>query len=381
MACAPRKAGTAYACQLETQLRRFPRGYRRRLRKLARASSRLGELLYTFPALAFSLAAGGGTLAARDETMKLVKDGRPLIAAAGALGLPAWMRRLPPEAFTEALGSISVSEAFGLRIVNHIPADPGATAMWLRWVLAGARACGESFALWLAKQTVYHEDSSGKTPLLPLAAFAWFSKSSDGVARKLMVKPWHDGISFASAIETSREWLERVIYDCCHDERFNCKNWFLAQEFHGYRFIPLLTPDQLVEEGQKMRNCVATYAQKAAIGACLIYSIRKHGRRIATLEVVPGATGPFIRQLYAAGNEPAGEEVRGAVSLWLSRQGAYPPIAKDWIAQVPIHRGRWDAVWHPYLEARPAYRPSIAEPGMRTLAGLRHDMNVLSRLI
>jgi PcfJ-like protein len=380
MASELRMAPVARARELETQLRRFPRGYRRRLRKVARASSRLGELMYTFPALAFVLAAGGQTSATRARAIKLVKDGRPLPEVAEAIGLPLWMRRLPPEAFTDTLASVPVGDEFGRRIVNHVPAKPGLTAMWLRWVLFGAQACGESLALWLAKQTVYQEDDAGKIPLLPLAAFAWFSQAEESMARRLIAKPWHGNMRFGAAVEACSEWLERVVFDCCHDSGFKSGNWFKAQNVCGYRFMPLLTPDGLMEEGEKMRNCVASYIHKASSGACLIYSIQRGGQRLATMEIAPRRLGPAIVQLLAAGNAAAHNDVWKAANLWLSQQGGYPPVGRDWIAQVPLKPSRWEAVWRPYVQARPASGASLAEPSMRTLVDLRRDIRALARL-
>ncbi len=379
MACQPRLSPAAHARELETQIRRFPRGYRRRLRKLARGSSRLGELLYTFPAAAFLLAAGGRTPCARAEAIKLIKDGRPLLEVAAVLELPFWMRRLPPEAFTDAFKGEPVSEEFGRRVINHIPAKPFLTAMWLRWVLSGASACDESFALWLAKQNIYQEDAGAGIPLLPLAAFAWFSRADNGAARSLICLPWQGNMRFGLAVEEARRWLERIIFDYCRDGGIGNGGWFKTREAGGYQFVPLLAAGDLQGEGVKMNNCVATYIPKAASGACLIYSIRRGGQRVATVEVAPCRGVPAIVQLLAAGNTKAGEDVWRAAKGWLSKQGEYPFIAKDSIVQVPIRPSRWEAVWRPYWQTRPAFQARL-EPSMRTLAGLRQDLNALARL-
>src|SRR5215472_16584616 len=106
MTCQPRSSPAAPVRELESQIRRFPRGFRRRLRKLVRGSSRLGDLLYTFPGLAFILAAGGRPHEARGQAVKLVKDGQSLAGAASAVDLPIWMKRLPPEAFSEPLETV-----------------------------------------------------------------------------------------------------------------------------------------------------------------------------------------------------------------------------------------------------------------------------------
>lgn len=379
MVSEPPLAPVAHAGELETQIRRFPRRYRRRLRKLARGSSRLGQLLYTFPALAFMLAAGSRPVAAREQAIKLVKDGRPLVEAAAAADLPVWMRRLPPEAFTEPLGVVPAGEEFGRRIVNDIPVKAQATAMWLRWVLSGAETCDEVFALWLARQSIYTADDAERMPLLPLAAFAWASRS-DGVARGLVQRPWHCNMPFASAVEEMRRWLERVIFDYCHGGAVGHGNWFRPRKVYGYRFIPLLTPEDLREEGDRMSNCVATYIAKVATGACLLYSIRLDGRRLATMEIIRGERAPAIMQLLAAGNSEAGEDIWRAARNWLAGQGEYPKARAELTPSMLLMPARWEAIWRPYWEARPSSKVRIAVPSAQTLVNLRQDMSALIRL-
>jgi PcfJ-like protein len=380
MASQPRHAPVGHARELETQIRRFPRGFRRRLRKLVRGSSRLGELLYTFPGLAFMLAAGGRPHAARGQTVRLVKEGQPLSEVAAAVDVPLWLRRLPPEAFIEPFGSVPGSEEFGRRIVNEIPNKPEATAMWLRWVLFAAESCDESFALWLAGQNIYQAEDAGKQPLLPLAAFAWFSREDHGPARGLIGRPWHGSMRFDVAVDEMRTWFERIILDYCREGGSRNGTWFKTRKVCGYRIMPLLTADELREEGDRMNNCVATYLPKVASGVSLIYSIRRGGQRVATMEIAPGQAAPVIVQLLAAGNTKAGDDVWRAANGWLSKQGEFPMVARDAIAQVPVIPSRWEAIWRPYLEAKPQFKACLAEPGMRTLVNLRQDMNALARL-
>ena len=77
----------ARPCALETQIKRYHRSYRRRLRKLVRHSSRLGDLAYTFPAAAFALVSGRATPDRRGEAVRMVIDGRSLKDVAAILDL------------------------------------------------------------------------------------------------------------------------------------------------------------------------------------------------------------------------------------------------------------------------------------------------------
>ncbi len=380
MASQPRRAPVAQVRELETQIRRFPRGFRRRLRKLARGSSRIGELLYSFPGLAFVLAVGGRPLAARGLAVRLVKDGQPLADAAAALDVPLWMRRLPPEAFCEPFGNVPGGGEFGRRIVNAIPEKAEATSMWLRWLLFAGEACDESFALWLAAQNIYQAEGAGKPPLLPLAAFAWFSRQSSGPARGLIRWPWHRTMGFGAAVEEMRAWMERIILDYCREGGSRNGSWFQTRKAGGFRFTPLLKADELRDEGHRMNNCVATYLEKVAAGQCLIYSIRRGGQRVATMEIAPRGGTPVITQLLAASNMTAGEEVWIAARAWLSNQGAYPVAVQHSIAQTAVIASRWEAVWRPYREERPRFAACLAEPSLHTLVNLRQDITALARL-
>lgn len=50
-------------------------------------------------------------------------------------------------------------------------------------------------------------------------------------------------------------------------------------------FVPLRSAAQLAEEGRVMRHCVAGYAQEVMQGLSFIYSVRRDGARVATLEL------------------------------------------------------------------------------------------------
>ena len=253
--------------------------------------------------------------------------------------------------------------------------------MWLRWLLFASEACDESFALWLAGQSVYQAEEAGKLPLLPLAAFAWFSRQNSGPARGLIRWPWHRTYRILNAaIDEMRAWLERVILDYCRDGGDRHGAGSRRARPAATAFTPLLTAEELQDEGDRMRNCVATYIEKAAAGHCLIYSIRRGGQRIATMEVAPRGGMPVITQLLAASNSAAGEEVWTAARSWLSYQGAYPAGVRHSIAQTAVIAGRWDAVWRPYCEERPRFAARLTEPSLRTLVDLRQDTAALARL-
>ena len=381
MVCTVSQTPMTHACEShETRIRRFPRSAQRRLRKLVRGAKPLRELLYTFPGAAFALATGKRPHDMRARAVELAKNGRPLAEVAAALRLPMWLRRLPPEAFAASRWELSDDVDFARRIVNLIPDAAAATPMWLEWVSFGANACDKAFAIWLARRSIYGSDRGYGVPLLPLAAYVWFSQNKGGVAHRQIGKPWHGNMRFHAAVRETREWLERIILDYCLQDESSRTRWREAQKIHGYRFLPLRSADDLNEEGMRMRNCVAAYREKVAVGACLIYSIRIGEKRVATMEIVRAtahSSNARIVQLLGPGNADPEEAVVRAADAWLSRQGKYPIPAGTALGQIPVNCSRWETAWQPYCMAKPDLAPQLLPPKLHALMRLYTDMKQL----
>jgi hypothetical protein len=371
---------------LESQIARFARPYRRRLRKLVKGSRPLADLLVSFPAAILVLAAGGRPRKAREEAVRLIRDGAALPAVAAALGVPLWMRRLPPEAFAVLPPEWEEDKDFGSRIVNFIPNEPDVTAKWLQSVSLAARACDGGFALWIASQKIFGPDSmqgQGTPPFSLLAAFAWFSDQTGLPGRGLIARPWHRKTNLAGTVPEASAWFERILFDYCRDENDESSgNWGKIRKVGGYRFVPLLSEEDLRDEGDRMANCVATYWKKATSGECLLYSVRRGGHRIATLEITQtfwASRIPVIAQLLGPANAPVDADVQRTAHAWLLRQGQYPVARKD-LAQTRVHPGRWEEIWRPYREAHPDFGHEFAEPRPAALSRLRRQIDELHAL-
>jgi len=267
---------------LEKQIRRFAKTYQRRLRKLVKTSSRLGDLLYSFPAAAFAIVSGYGDHNRRGDAVRLVKDGASLKMVAGALELPLWTRRLPPEAFVRELQDLPDGPDFNRKIANLIPKDPEAATMWLAWLQAARTGCDDDFALWLASQKIYASGwhcGQAPTPVLPLATFAWFSSRGDRPARRLMETPWHRKMGLGAAIKGMAGWFERVLLDLTRaDAKRGPGRYSKRRAGSQYNLVPLVTARELYEEGEAMNHCGATYALAVAQGHCMIFSVRRFER-------------------------------------------------------------------------------------------------------
>lgn len=87
----------------------------------------------------------------------------------------------------------------------------------------------------------------------------------------------------------------------------------------GWSAVALASSGALAEEGRSMRHCVATYAQRCAAGESCIFSLRKNGERIATLELTPTENDSWIpSQLYGPSNasiaDPAARAFAAAIA-------------------------------------------------------------------
>lgn len=84
-------------------------------------------------------------------------------------------------------------------------------------------------------------------------------------------------------------------------------------EVEGYEFFKLATPSLLMEEGSRMRHCVASYIPDVMNGRCSIFSLRRDMRRIATLEVAGGK----VRQLKGFANKAPSRDVVKAADAFV----------------------------------------------------------------
>ena len=387
MVCyAKQQAAAARVHSLESQIKRFAKGQQRRLRKLVKTSSRLGDILYSFPAAAFAVVAGHGDHNCRGEAVRLIKDGAELRNIAEVLDLPLWLRRLPPEAFEGEIGVLPQTGQFKRKVANIIPDDPEATAMWLRWLRIGNEVCGEDFAFWLARQKIYRVENDFGAPVVPLAAYAWFSglEESDRT-RRLVLKPWHKQIGLRAAVENMCGWYDRVLLDLTRGGQSRGPGRYKNRKRrHGYTMVPLRTPHELIEEGQEMDHCVSTYVSEVAAGNCVIYSVRYAGRRVATMElrwVYGHHRSPVVSQLLGYANAPVSPEVKFGVDDWLRNQDAVSLGNPQLIASMPIDETRWRALWSGYIEAKGAQAIVSERPSNQFMYRFSRDVNELSRRV
>ena len=333
-----------------TLLQSFNSEFRRPIRELARRSSNLADLAATFPGLLFALATGYGSLDAREAALAGVAQGAGLKDVAEILGLPWWLRRLPPQAFTERLAKLPADADFSTRVVNVLPSVPTLAAPWLERVLQAYRCCHADFALWVAKHDRLHSPLAPDTTLPYLAAWVWHSGRPDTIGGRIVRRRWSPSMSPRRAIEEMAAWRKRIALalslSAGHGEL-----WLENGAAQDYDFVALRTIDEFIAESEAMDNCLDGFADKIETGSSFVFSVRLSGKRVADVEIGAhplDAQLPTIVQLRGPRNRKANPQIWRAAYAWIGSQPLrHPPLGKPDQAD---RRRAWRGFWKPYFD-------------------------------
>lgn len=377
-----RDAAVTLRDDVEAAMQRFPVRVRRDVRRLARSSPRLADLAVVYPGLLYALATQHGTLAQRSQAKALVENGAQLKVVARAMGMPMWLRRLPPEAFVSLPEHLPKSESFGRRIASRMPRAPRESALWLAAVLFAERACHEDFAIWLAGQHVFAEEGDTERLIAVIAAYAWFSGQPETDAHKLIVVPWRPEVGIETALCAAKSWFNRLRLVLQMPLGAVTDPWLRPGTANGYTFEPLLDHPTILAEAQAMQNCADQYGERIVRERCRLFSIRRNGSRIATLEIGPHQreSGVLaINQLKARHNMAASTDVWQAAYAWMSGQQGLkrlPPIsagARD------FDQDAWGRLLKPYRDCKEGAPWLGSEASHLMFAGLDTELANLAR--
>jgi len=371
-----------FSAELDTLSGRFDPLVRREVRRLVRSSSRLADLAAVFPAAIFVIASRSCPLARRREAIALVEEGTALKTVATILGLPLWLRRLPPEAFSGPVGPLPTSENFARRIANKRPIPPEQSAFWLATLSFANHACHEDFALWLAEQDIYGEVGTPGRLFGVLAAYAWYSNAFLSRAHELIVVPWRPEMAFDTALCAAKSWFNRMRLVVQLEAGVLTDSWLSAGSSGSYSFIPLLDQRDILAEAQAMQNCADQYADRLVRDRCRLFSIRHNGARVATLEIGPHPreTGVLaISQLKARHNMPAPVDVWQAAHAWLSTQRTLKRLPSMVVPDRPPDAKGWQHLMQPYRRSKATapWIPQVSSTG--AFSGMDADMADLAR--
>ena len=96
--------------------------------------------------------------------------------------------------------------------------------------------------------------------------------------------------------------------------------WYPPATLGGFDIVPLTTSADLYREGHAMHHCVATYVEQVRQGTSYIFSVRRDGKRIATISLSCHSETISIQQLRGPCNTAPPKAVSAAVRKWLRAQ-------------------------------------------------------------
>jgi hypothetical protein len=310
----------------------------------------------SFPALLFALAVPRPGLDPACAIARAI-EGITLAEVAAAADVPLWLRRLPPEAFTRPVARLPDSKTFRRQIANHLPSRK-VSSVWLEAVAEIATVAHEDVAVWIAREIArgkpdLKRDEVRRLRLIGL--WAWFSGQPQTLGHEMIQRPWTPDMGIEAALRATDEWRLNI------DLRANLGRepigdlWLRAASVAGYDFLPLASTSEIAEEAAAMRNCLRDYGYNLVHNRSRLWSMRKDGKRIATLNVAIRYRDPLpnIVELKAAGNEDVSPEVWWAARQWLHLHDLSRVDTKRrrW-GTVPLDRAIWISIWRPYWLAR-----------------------------
>ncbi|MBA4852577.1 PcfJ domain-containing protein [Emticicia sp. BO119] len=157
---------------------------------------------------------------------------------------------------------------------------------------------------------VRHELNENKTYTLKGRTLTSLMRQSD---------LWHEGLTF-----TKEQKMEKfAVWKPLFSELFEVIEG-VGEKANQYKMVELLSNKELMDEGNKMNHCVATYSSYCSKGRTRIVSLRKYQcgfemERLATIEVNL-ASGRVVQAKYRF-NKPISEKAKSLLTQWVDAQG------------------------------------------------------------
>jgi hypothetical protein len=357
------------AAMQERQLARFSKPYNQRVRVLCARHPRIADLAQSFPALLFALAAPRRNFVPEPVIQRVI-DGARLAELSSLAGVPLWTRKLPPEAFDQPLPArLPDGALFRRQIANHLPKRRDA-AKWLKAVADAADWGTEPLAVWVARELARNPRKFRHSALRRVALWAWYGTTVGTGRDGLPQKAWQPSMTFASAQTDAEDWLEQ----CVELQLFLGASpiedmWLRSATVDGFAFVPLLTAAAIAEEAFAMSNCLRTYGDTVARNHGRLWSVRRDGTRVATLQIGCGHGDPWVRvhQLLGSSNSCPGKDVQWAARQWVEQHDVRGIEIKPVPWSAAFDRENWTAFWRPYWLAKrriPDWLPIVHRRGV-----------------
>jgi len=315
---------------------------------------RLADLALSFPALLFALAVPRRGCDA-EPALACVIGGRPLAEAAAAAGVPMWLRKLPPEAFDRPIDPLPDGELFRRQIANHLPRSPKLMPTWLQLVSQMAVLAHEPAAVWIAREFVRAPRAVNLDRMHLLGLWVWFSGQRATFGHGLTKRPWTPDMKLDAAVAAACVWRSMIALHLNLGQQPIRDMWLNPGRVGDYEFRPLHGVSDINDEAAAMRNCVRTYGDDIAHNRSRLWSVRRGGERVATLEIAVRYRDPLLNivQLKGPGNAAVPRELWWIARRWLQMH-ELPQIETGKIRwdQARLDEATWPALWRPHWLAK-----------------------------
>lgn len=304
-------------------LRDRPADYVKNYLACAAVSERIAQLSVAHPLLFHALVTGYGSLDDRVAAVKAVECGDRLRDACRALALPHAMRSISASALSTPLPRAVISEHrahLAAQRINRL-ADKCDQATAVRALFYGASICHEEFGLWLAHPRNLSALPRDLTMVRSLAFYDWESQRSSGLLQEFSHLSFSPKRGWASNLRSAMQWLQHFKFAVYFGDTPIADMWAEPYRCGRYEIIPLRTAEQLLDEVLCMDNCLRTYADNLAYNCCRLFSVRRDGRRLGTVEIQPRRDGR-LRAVQFRGPRNALMDAQpwDAVHDWIARQ-------------------------------------------------------------
>ena len=363
-------AGPAHETRSARRRRRlsaFSQTWRRSIAALTARAARIEDLADSFPGLLFALVTRYGDSLQRQRAMACIEAGLPLNFAADALGLPMWLRRLPAEAFATPLPAMPTDAEFALAVTSRIPLRVEEVTAWFDRVIDALRVVGRDFAIWVARAPRGMPLSTSDEDFRWLTAWAWYSIQPATRGHELLRRPWSPALSWKKSCDEVVIWRKRIDLAATLGRGIR-DPWFADGHALGFDIVALRTVEHFVAESAAMENCLDQYAARLTYGRIRVFSVRRHGTSIASLELSlrsDDVTTPAITQLRGPRNRRVPTQIWQAVHAWLGSQPFKALVGQP--SDPTSAREALRILWQPYLDALEA--AGIAERLRPPLSG------------
>ena len=347
-------AGPAHETRSARRRRRlstFNQTWRRPLAQLTAQSGSIEDLADSFPGLLFALVTRYGDSRRRRRALACVEGGLPLKCAAEALGLPMWLRRLPAEAFVTPLPALPADAEFGLAVTTRIPLRADDVTAWFDRVIYALRIVGRDFAIWVAKAPRVTPMSTSDEDFRWLTAWAWYSTAPGTRGHALLRRPWSPALAWKKAQDEVAIWRKRIDLAATLGRGLR-DPWFADGHALGFDIVGLRTVEEFVAESTAMENCLDQYAARLTYGRIRVFSVRRQGASIASLELSlrpDDSTAAAITQLRGPRNRRVPNGVWQAVYAWLGGQPFKALVGQP--SDPAWARETLRVLWQPYMQA------------------------------